>query len=110
MTPTLFHRLQRSVVFAREHDQPATSAPNVDRKCLIVGGSIGLLMLICAVTFLVQGTLRHYFKKRRQAKEMEGYSLELQEARREKAAERVNNREEGAGVKAVAMRNPEVSE
>lgn len=55
-------------------------------------------MLICAITFMVQGFLRRYLKRRRQGKEMEGYSLELQEARRVEAAERVDNRHEGAGV------------
>lgn len=64
-------------------------------------------MLICAVTFMVQGLLRRYLKRRRQGKEMEGYSLELQEARREEAAGRVDNRDEAAGV---ATRKSVVSE
>jgi hypothetical protein len=102
MTPTEFPHLQRSDVFVREHDQPTAAAAHVDRKWLIIGGSIGLFMLICAITFMVQGFIRCYLKKRRQGKEVEGYSLELQEARREKAAERVDNGDEGAGVKAVA--------
>ena len=97
MTPTEFHRLQGSHVYAREQDQSAAAAAHVDRKGLIIGGSIGLFMLVCAITFVVQGFLRRHLKKQRQAKEMEGYSLELQEARRQKAAERVDNREEGVG-------------
>ncbi len=109
MTPIEFYYYQRSDVFARERDQPAAASAHVDRKNLIIGGSIGLFMFICAITFMVQGYLRRYLKKRRQGKEMEGYSLELQEARREKAAERVDNRDEGTGVKAVVAGNSVVS-
>lgn len=103
MTPTEFHRLQRLDVFTRELDQPTTAAAHVDQKALIIGGSIGLFMLVCAITFMVQGFLRRHLKKRRQAKEMEGYSLELQEARRQKATDRVENRDKGAGVIGVAL-------
>jgi len=81
MTPTEFHRRQRSDVFARRNDEPAAAAANVDKKDLIIGGSIGLFMVICAITFMVQGYLRRCLKKRRQAKEVEGHSLELQKIR-----------------------------
>lgn len=103
MTSTEFNRQQRLDVFTRELGQPAAAAAHVDQKALIIGGSIGLFMLICAITFMVQGFLRRHLKKRRQAKEMEGYSLELQETRRQKAAERVDNRDEGSGVESVAL-------
>lgn len=101
MSPAELHHLNRVMYLVRDNTNPATAAiyASANEKGLIVGGSIGLFMILCVFTFVVQGPVLRHFRTKRQRKEMEGYSQELVQARKEKAAQGVDDgAEEGVDV------------
>ena len=86
MSPAELHHLEHSKAIDLKTASTAAAAANANRTGLIIGGSIGIFMVVCAFTYVCQDQLRRYLRKRRQAKEMKSYSLELQKTRREHSA------------------------
>ena len=99
MSPAEFHHLERFKLMPRELTNStavtAVAAAEDNTLGLVIGGSIGIFIALCALIYVVKLPVKHYLRKRRQAKEMEGYSLELQKARQKRAAERVDAGEGG---------------
>ena len=96
MSPAEFHHLERFKLISRElTNSTAVTAAAGNKQSLIIGGSIGLFIALCALIYVIKPPVMMYLRKRRQTKEMEGYSLELQQARQKKAAERVDDGEGG---------------
>ena len=96
MSPAEFHHLERFELIPRQFtNSTEVTAAAGNKQGLIIGGSIGLFIALCALIYVVKPPVMQYLRKRRQAKEMEGYSLELQKARQKKAAELVDDGEGG---------------
>ena len=99
MPTTKPHHLTHLNFIHRQISDPSTFATNAkaNKKGLIAGGSIALLMVICALAYVVQGPMMRRRRVQRQKKEMAGYSLELQKARREGQGSSEEKVEDGSG-------------
>ena len=88
MSPAEFHHLERFKLIPRE-------LTNSTAVTAAAGNKQSLFIALCALIYVIKPPIMMCLRKRHQAKEMEGYSLELQKARQKKAAERVDDGEGG---------------